>query len=161
MPGSGKTEVGRALAAALGRPFVDADDEIVARSGQPIAAIFAAHGEEGFRRIEREVLDDLLGGSEAAVVATGGGCVTVEATRAALAARAAVVWLRAPVGELAARLVGDDTRPLLAGDQAGALAGLAAAREPLYAEVADLTVDVGARSTEEIVAAIVAAEVAA
>lgn len=76
MPGCGKSTVGKALAKRLSRPFFDADQEIVKRAGKSIPEIFQTEGEAGFRQIETEVLFDLCRQS-GAVIATGGGAVTV------------------------------------------------------------------------------------
>jgi shikimate kinase len=141
--GVGKTTVGRRLARELQRPFADADEQLELRAGRTIPAIFRDDGEEAFRRLESEVLADLLGRVHPLVVAAGGGVVTRSENRALLRRRAVVVWLRASAGFLAAR-ADPSHRPLLAGDSDPAitLARLIAARTPLYEEVADATVDV-------------------
>jgi shikimate kinase len=141
--GVGKTTVGRRLARELQRPFADADEQLELRAGRTIPVIFREDGEQAFRRLESEVLADLLGQPDPLVVAVGGGVVTGPENRALLGRRAFVVWLRASPGFLAAR--SDPThRPLLAGepDPAATLERLIAARTPLYEEVADATIDV-------------------
>ncbi|MGH9227680.1 MAG: shikimate kinase [Acidimicrobiales bacterium] len=141
--GAGKTTVGRRLARELQRPFADTDEQLELRAGRTIPAIFRDDGEEAFRRLESEVLADLLGRAHPLVVAAGGGVVTRSENRALLGRRAFVVWLRASAAFLAARA--DPThRPLLAGDPdpAAALERLVATRAPLYEEVADVAVDV-------------------
>ena len=142
--GVGKTTVGRRLAKELQRPFVDADEQLELRAGRTIPTIFRDDGEEAFRRLESEVLADLLGRSRPLVVAAGGGVVARPDNRQRLAREAFVVWLRASAEFLAGRT--DPThRPLLAGtaDPLAALEGLIAARSPLYEASADVTVDVG------------------
>ncbi len=141
--GVGKTTVGRRLARELQRPFADADEQLELRAGRTIPAIFRDDGEQAFRRLESEVLADLLGRPHPLVVAAGGGVVTRPENRALLRRQAFVVWLRASPGFLEDRA--DPThRPLLTGDPdpAATLARLIAARAPLYEEVADATVDV-------------------
>ncbi|HET6663924.1 MAG TPA: shikimate kinase [Acidimicrobiales bacterium] len=141
--GVGKTTVGRRLARELQRPFADADEQLELRTGRTIPAIFRDDGEEAFRRLESEVLADLLGCAHPVVLAAGGGVVMRTENRALLGRRAFVVWLRASAGFLAARA--DPThRPLLTGepDPAAALERLVTTRAPLYEEVADATVDV-------------------
>lgn len=141
--GVGKSTVGRRLAKELERPFADADEQIELRAGRAIPAIFRVDGEDAFRRLESEVLADLMGRPSPLVVAAGGGAVSRPENRATLSGRATVVWLRASAAFLAQRT--DPThRPLLAGadDPEATLAGLLAEREPLYAAVADLVVDV-------------------
>lgn len=139
MMGAGKSAVGRPLAEALGYRFLDADSVIEQAAGQPIPAIFAAEGEEGFRDLETAVLDHIAGW-HSLVVATGGGVVTRPHNWGHLQ-QGVVVWLDAPAPLLLQRLQADPTpRPLLAGkDPAARLAELLAQRRPLYAQ-ADLTV---------------------
>ncbi len=146
LSGGGKSTVGRLLAATLGLPFYDTDALLAARAGLPVPALLRAD-EAHFRALEEEALADALA-APAGVVATGGGVVLSQRNRAALSSCPAcrVVWLRAPVAVLAARLSagkGED-RPLLAGDDPAArLAALAAQRDGLYRACADLIVDTG------------------
>lgn len=144
MPGAGKSSVGRRLAKRLGRPFVDADDELVRRSGRSVRDWFAAEGEEAFRAAESDLLADLLAAPGPSVVAAGGGVVLDPANRALLAGdRATVVWLRAGVPYLLSRVLQkQDHRPLLDDDPEARLTALHQARTPLYEEVADITIDV-------------------
>jgi shikimate kinase len=143
--GVGKTTVGRRLARELQRPFADADEQLELRAGRTIPVIFRDDGEQAFRRLESEVLADLLGRPDPLVVAAGGGVVVSPENRALLGRRALVVWLRASPGFLAAR-ADPAHRPLLTGDPdpAATLGRLVATRTPLYAEVADATIDVEA-----------------
>ena len=92
MPGCGKSSVGKALAAALNRTFLDADEEIVRRAGCSIPEIFAAQAETGFRRAESAVLAD-LGKQSGIVLATGGGCVTRPENYPSLHQNGCIVWL--------------------------------------------------------------------
>ncbi|HEX7135914.1 MAG TPA: shikimate kinase [Iamia sp.] len=143
MPGSGKSSVGRRLAKRLDRPFVDADDELVRRSGRSVRDWFADEGEPAFRAAEGELLADLLAAPGPSVIAAGGGVVLAPANRVLLRERALVVWLRAGVPYLLSRVEQkQDHRPLLDEDPEAALTRLAEARTPLYEEVAHLTVDV-------------------
>lgn len=139
--GVGKSTVGRRLAKELERPFADADEQVELAAGLAIPALFRRDGEEAFRRIEAAVLADLVSRPYPLVIAGGGGVVARPENRAVLAEGATVVWLRASAAFLARRT--DPThRPLLADDAEGALARLLVEREPLYAAVADLVVDV-------------------
>lgn len=141
--GSGKSHVGRLLAARLELPFVDVDARIEADAGMPIPAIFAAEGEAGFRVRESRVLADMLA-RDGQVIATGGGAVLDAGNRAAMRAAARVIYLRVEPAEQLRRLAGDTGRPLLAvPDRAQRLADLQALREPLYREVADLVFETG------------------
>src|SRR6202521_3914008 len=108
--GAGKTTVGKALAQRLGWSFCDLDEMIEAREQKPIAAIFAAAGEEGFREIESAVLRELLATSAPGdcVVALGGGTFVLPRNRIALQqAGAFTVWLEAPLDELKRRCTAD------------------------------------------------------
>ncbi|MEO8084264.1 MAG: shikimate kinase, partial [Ardenticatenales bacterium] len=104
MPGAGKTTVGRAAAARLGRPFVDLDDVVAAEAGLSIAAIFALEGEAGFRRREAAAVAVLVDGLADVVVALGGGTLVDERNREVLCAAGLVIVLDASLEELAARL---------------------------------------------------------
>jgi shikimate kinase/3-dehydroquinate synthase len=140
MPGAGKSAIGRRLAARLGRPFRDADQEIEAAAGQPITEIFARWGEAGFRDGERRVIARLL--AEGPVVIATGGAFADPATRALIRASGALtVWLRCRLPTLLRRVAGRDHRPMFIGQDAEAvLRRLMAARHPFYAE-ADIVVD--------------------
>jgi shikimate kinase len=139
--GVGKTTVGRRLAKELDAPFVDTDEAVELEAGATIRTIFATDGEQAFRDLERRVTCALLARQAAMVLAAGGGAVIDDQTRAVLAERAYVVWLRADAAFLAART--DPThRPLLAEDPVAALERLATERRDLYESVADVAVDV-------------------
>lgn len=157
LPGSGKSSVGAAVAARLGRPFVDLDDRIEAASGTPITEIFARHGEERFRRIELDALSRVLDERPAPVIAGGGGVVLGETNRRVLAERAQVVWLDAPLDVLVDRLRGDDTRPLLRGDPAERLRALHRERLARYATAADAIVADGGDRPDVVAEAVIAA----
>jgi shikimate kinase/3-dehydroquinate synthase len=135
--GSGKTTAARAAAAALEKRAVDADDEIEARAGKPIATIFSDDGEAVFRATEEQVALDLLAREE--VVSLGGGAVGSAPIREALRDRT-VVWMDVDPDTAWARACGTG-RPL-AQDRAG-FERLYVEREPIYAELADVTVPVG------------------
>jgi shikimate kinase len=134
MMGAGKTTVGRRLAARLGLPFVDADAEIEAAAGMPIAEIFARFGEPYFRDGERRVIARLVDGPPR-VIATGGGAFCDARTRALILERGTAVWLDADIPTLVARVGRRGHRPLLVGhDPEAVLSELAVVRNPLYAE---------------------------
>ncbi len=157
MMGSGKSTVGRRLAALLGRPFVDADRELESRCGVPITTIFELEGEAGFRRRESQLIDE-LSRTPGIVLATGGGVVTVEANRHCLRERCFVVYLQASPGELWHRLRNDRVRPLLqTADPRGRIADLVTARDPLYRETAHRVVRTGRHPVERTALDILAA----
>jgi len=151
MMGAGKTSVGERLARRRGWPVFDSDSQVEATVGRTVAEIWVADGEPGFRSLEARVLADALASTSPAVISAAGGTVLDPANRRLLGMHTPVVWLRAEVATLVRRLGAGTGRPLLAGDAAGALARLDAERRPLYAEVADVTVDVDDLSPDEVV----------
>jgi shikimate kinase len=139
MMGSGKSSIGRRLAARLAIPFVDADSEIEAAAGMTIPEIFERHGEPYFRAGEARVIARLLDNGPQ-VLATGGGAFMNHDTRAAIGAKAVSVWLKADFDILMKRIKRRNDRPMLkTDDPAATLSALVAERYPVYAE-ADLTV---------------------
>jgi len=142
LSGVGKSSVGRRLAAALSMPFRDADAEVEAAAGRPIAEIFAQYGESAFRDGERRVIARLL--AEAPhVLATGGGAFINAQTRRLIKEKAFSIWLKADIEVLARRVGRKESRPLLTGkDPLEVLAAQARERYPVYAE-ADIAVETG------------------
>ena len=137
MMGSGKTAIGRALAARLGALFIDSDSEIEAAANASIAEIFARDGEAFFRNREAEVIARLLSGPPC-VLSTGGGAFVQPGNRTAIAARGVSLWLDADIDTLWDRVRQKETRPLLrTPDPRGTLVALFEARVPLY-RLADL-----------------------
>lgn len=148
--GSGKSAVGRQLAARLGYAFVDSDLEIESRTGVDVSYIFEREGEPGFRLRESEILDELTRAVRR-VVSTGGGAVLDPVTRSRLRERGCVVYLRTSVNQQLARTRGSSKRPLLMNpDPRGTLQRLAELREPLYEQVADLVVDTDGRRVRTV-----------
>lgn len=132
--GVGKSSLGKRLAAALGIPFVDADDEIEKAAKLTIPEIFAAFGEEEFRDGERRVIARLID-HEPKVVATGGGAFVNAETRALILDRAITIWLDSDVETLLERTARRNNRPLLQqGDPRETLTRLKAERESAYAQ---------------------------
>ncbi len=131
MPGCGKSSIGRALAEKLGRPFIDADAQIIKRAGCPIPEIFASGGEPAFRKIESEVLDD-LGKLSGQVLATGGGCITRPENYQSLHQNGRIVWLTRPLD-----LLPTDGRPM---SQANPLETLWKTRKALYEQFSDVKI---------------------
>ncbi|MBB5774980.1 shikimate kinase [Nonomuraea jabiensis] len=154
MPGAGKSTIGRLLADSLGLPFADSDQLVEERTGQTIPDLFAAEGEDAFRKLETEVIADALSAFNG-VLALGGGAVVTDATRQALLSSAApVVLLRASVASLHERVGDGAGRPLLAGDPRARLLELEAVREPYYRIVAGLTVDTDQRTPAQVAATV-------
>jgi shikimate kinase len=143
--GSGKTTVGRRLAARLERHFVDADAAIEEITDRTIAEIFEQDGEEGFRDLEADTFEELLEHHEPCVISAGGGVVIRAENRARLRRPdVTVVFLDASPAFLASRVANRPQRPLLdrSGTAREVLTGLHEERAALYAEVADVTVEV-------------------
>jgi shikimate kinase len=148
--GAGKSAVGRQLARLLHLDFVDSDEEIEARTGVDIPFIFEKEGEDGFRKREAKVIDDLTQ-RDRIVLATGGGVVMDPANRQHLGARGFVIYLHTSVDQQLARTRRGRERPLLEQDDPRAvLEALMAVREPLYREIADLTVDTDSRKVKAV-----------
>jgi shikimate kinase len=139
MPGSGKSAVGRRLAARLDLAFVDADEEIERAAGKPIMDIFKDHGEAYFREGERKVIARLLG-SGPQVLATGGGARMAAETRDNIRRCGISIWLKAELPVLMRRVLKRNTRPLLEKDPEGVMRQLMETRYPIYA-AADITVE--------------------
>jgi len=139
--GAGKTTVGKRLAELRGMAFADSDHEVEQRTGVDIAFIFEKEGEAGFRKRERQVIAELTTGHNL-VLATGGGAVLDADNRQHLAGRGFVVYLRASVDHQLRRTGRTESRPLLqTGNPREVLAQLFGVRDPLYREIADLTLD--------------------
>jgi XRE family aerobic/anaerobic benzoate catabolism transcriptional regulator len=151
--GAGKTTVGKRLARRLRLPFVELDRRIEKTADLSLGELFSLHGEDYYRRLERDVLQSVLDEHRSMVLATGGGLVTSPETYALLRRSCVTVWLRATPEDHWNRVVRQgDRRPMADHPQAMAdLRGLLAAREPLYAS-ADHTVDTSRRSVERVVA---------
>jgi 3-dehydroquinate synthase len=149
--GAGKTTIGRQLARKLGKRFVDSDHEIEARTGASIPWIFEIEGEASFRRREADMIRE-LSAQEGLVLATGGGAVLNPASRALLAERGTVIYLRASIGSILQRTSHDKNRPLLqTADPRARLEELQIQRDPLYRQIADLVIDTGRPNVQSMV----------
>ncbi len=149
--GSGKTTVGRVLAARLDYAFVDLDEMIERQVGMRVCAIFQELGEAKFREFERRALQGCKGLIET-VIALGGGALVTEENRNLAQEIGRTVWLDCPLEVCLSRIAGDVNRPLL--NKPGEMQELMNTRKPTY-QLADLTVQAGDGSAEEIVARII------
>ncbi len=157
--GTGKTTVGRLLAAELGWAFADADDLVEAMAGKPIADLFRDEGEPAFREREAGVVASLIGGAGRLVLATGGGAVLRAENRERLRGCGLVAWLTAPPVVLWERMQADPTtaarRPNLTATCGRAeIEHVLTTREPLYRETATHTFDTTGESPADVAAAI-------
>jgi len=149
--GAGKSTIGRELADRLHLEFFDSDQEIERRTGADIAWVFDLEGEEGFRKREELIIDDLTQ-LQGIVLATGGGSVISELVRNRLSARGIVVYLETTIDKQVARTQRDRRRPLLqtSEEPRTVLDNLALERNPLYEEVADVIVKTDDQSAKVV-----------
>jgi len=151
LPGSGKTTIGRQLARRLDVPFVDSDHVIEHQLGCSIREFFAREGEDIFRDVEQQVLDDLTR-THPGVIATGGGAVLREANRRGMHERGQVVYLRSTPEDVFRRVRHDKARPLLqVDDPLARLRSLFEVRDPLYREAAHFVIETGRPSVATLV----------
>jgi shikimate kinase len=149
--GAGKSTIGRELADKLHLEFYDSDQEIERRTGADIAWVFDLEGEEGFRKREETVIDD-LSQLQGIVLATGGGSVISDLVRNRLSARGIVVYLETTIDKQVARTQRDRRRPLLqtSEEPRTVLENLAVQRNPLYEEIADVIVQTDDQSSKVV-----------
>ncbi len=148
--GAGKSTIGRHLAQMLHLEFHDSDQEIESRTGADIAWVFDVEGEEGFRVRETQVVADLTE-KQGIVLATGGGSIQSKEIRNNLSARGIVVYLETTIDKQVARTQRDKRRPLLqVDDPREVLENLAATRNPLYEEIADVIVKTDEQSAKVV-----------
>ncbi|MES9876978.1 MAG: shikimate kinase AroK [Candidatus Sedimenticola sp. PURPLELP] len=148
--GAGKTTIGRQLAELLGLDFDDSDKEIQRRTGVDIPTIFDFEGEDGFRRREKSVIDELTQ-REGIVLATGGGAVLDVENRGWLSGRGVVVYLYCSPEQQFERTMRDRNRPLLqTEDPLSKLETLMDERDPIYRQIADVVVQSEKRSAASV-----------
>ena len=150
MMGSGKTTMARSLARHLGKTFVDSDEEITKRTGVTIPHIFDIEGEAGFRQRETAAIQEIMS-RENIVLATGGGAVLAEENRQLMKHGGIIIYLRANVHDLWQRTRHDRSRPLLqTRDPQAKLRELLRVRDPIYQQVADITIQSGKQSAHAL-----------
>jgi shikimate kinase len=149
--GAGKTTIGKLLAKKLKKTFYDTDHEIEKKLGVKVSVIFELEGEEGFRKRETQMIDELTNKKDI-ILATGGGAVLSEENRRLLKERGKVIYLNAKPQHLAKRMAFDKDRPLLQkGNMLETLNNLYQERHPLYLGVSSFVVDTGQQKTQTII----------
>ena len=153
--GSGKSTVGKLISDELFLNFFDTDDEIEARTGASIDWIFDLEGEEGFRKRESEILEEMVK-KNSIVLSTGGGIVLWKINRELLSSRGTVFYLSTPISTQVERTSKDKDRPLLKnGDPSQILTKLHEERKDLYKNVSDHIIDTENKSSQEVAAEII------
>jgi shikimate kinase len=159
-PGSGKSKVGRILAAGLGVTVRDTDADIEESVGKPVSEIFVDDGEPCFRELERAAVLTALAEHDG-VLSLGGGAVMNPATQEALEKYTAdggqVVFLDVPLAIAAQRVGMNQARPLLLGNPRAQWQKLMTERRPTYERLATLTVVSSERPGEQVAAEIIEA----
>lgn len=151
LSGAGKSTIGELLAEKTNSTFIDTDEVIEKTIGQTISTYFSTQGEAAFRKLEKQVLCDLLSCPQYQIIATGGGCILDSENRRLLKEKTNVVYLEVSVEQLVLRLKNDQQRPLLAeGDLHVRLTELCQQRKALYEETAHFTIDPSVNGAEQI-----------
>ena len=150
--GTGKSTVGKVLAARLGRDLVSTDHEIVKRAGRSIPEIVAEHGWEHFRDLESEVCRDLAG-RDNVVIDTGGGAILRQENVDVFKRNGTLCWLTASIETIASRIGGDTQRPSLTGSKSFVeeIQEVLQERMPKYQAAADHTLSTDGRSIDQLV----------
>lgn len=149
--GAGKTTIGKQLARQLGREFFDSDRVIEERTGANIPLIFELEGEQGFRRREKAIIEELTQLQDI-VLATGGGAILDEENRDRMTRQGFVIYLNAPLKQLINRTSKDKNRPLLqTADPQKKLEEILAVRDPLYRAVADEIIETDSKPVRNVV----------
>ncbi|NWF95612.1 MAG: shikimate kinase [Candidatus Thorarchaeota archaeon] len=152
--GTGKTVVGQALSSSINRPFVDTDLLIQKRAGKTIRQIFDSDGEQRFRDLESEVIEE-VSGLDGYVISHGGGAVLRPENRWNIRKNSIVILLRASATTVFSRVSRSGERPLLTDrDRFDKICSLLRAREELYYKTMDLVIDTDSMTVLEVVEAI-------
>lgn len=150
MMGAGKTTVGRAVEARTGWRYLDNDELVERATGKPTPEVLVEADEATLRRVEDAALAEALATAPPVVAGVAAGVIENDAARERMQREAFVVYLRAPLEVLTARVGDGEGRPWLADDPADALARLAEGRGRLYEDVADLVLDVADASPDDL-----------
>tara|TARA_B100001248_G_scaffold261264_1_gene251875 strand:+ start:426 stop:929 length:504 start_codon:yes stop_codon:yes gene_type:complete len=153
--GSGKSTVGKIISDELFLNFFDTDDEIEAKTGASIDWIFDLEGENGFRKRESEMLDELVK-KNSIVLSTGGGIILSKSNRELLSSRGTVFYLSTPISVQSDRTSKDKDRPLLKnGDPVKILTKLHEERKDLYETVSDHIIETENKTSQEVASEII------
>lgn len=149
--GAGKSTIGRQLSQQLNMEFFDSDQEIEKRTGVDISWVFDIEGENGFRIREQNIINELTK-KQGIILATGGGSVKFKDARNFLSARGIVIYLKTTIEKQLLRTKRDKKRPLLqeATSNRIILESLALERNPLYEEIADITIQTDDQSAKSV-----------
>lgn len=148
--GAGKTSVAKTLARQLNKTCYDSDEEIEIKTGASLSWIFDLEGMAGYRQREMRVIDE-LSLLQNIVLSTGGGCIETPEVREMLKARGIVIYMEVSLETQLNRLKRDKRRPMLQGENPQeVLIRLWEEREPIYENVADLTVTTDKRSVNDV-----------
>jgi shikimate kinase len=153
--GTGKSTIGKAVAARLGRQIVSTDKEIVRRAGSSIPEIVVTHGWDYFRDLESTVCQEIAGRDDL-VIDTGGGAILRQQNVDVFKRNGRLIWLTASVETIAARIGGDSQRPSLTGTKSHVdeIREVLSERIPKYQAAADVTIATDGRSIDELAASI-------
>ena len=161
-PGSGKTTAGSLLARRLGQSFIDTDKVIEEEAGMPISEIFLEHGEDYFRKLEKQCIERVLDqvAVDPAVVSLGGGSVLNPQTQEVLKGFRGIpgnniIWLHVDISEAIKRIGMNQARPLLLGNVRSNMIKLLNDRTPIYQELASASVETSGQAPETVVDSIV------
>lgn len=154
--GAGKSTLGRMLGESLDIPFVELNRDIEEQSGMPVNEVMALYGQEGYRRLERQALERIVGKTDCLVLAVAGGIVAEPETYSFLLRNFHAIWLKATPEEHMQRVrMQGDERPMAGNPKAmEELNSILASREALYAR-AEATVNTGEQSLLESKAALI------
>ena len=152
---SGKSTIGKILAKILRIDFIDTDKEIERKAGVDISWIFEIEGEKGFRERERNILKEITKKKDL-VISTGGGIVLLEENRKLMSTKGKVIYLKTPLQIQLNRTINDKIRPLLGkGNKREILKALKKERDPLYHEIADVTINQKEKKSSQILSEII------
>jgi shikimate kinase len=150
MMGSGKSTLGRLLSAATGWPYLDNDELVVRGRGVTPRELLAEHGQEAMRAAESDALARGLDVPAPAIIGVAAGTILDAANRDRMRQGGIVVWLRADADTLEARARGAEHRPWLDRDGGRWMRDAVAEREPLYASIAEITLDTGSAPAPDV-----------